>query len=51
MLEGLLGYETTGTWVLLEGYQWPNLCAGMVDPVCPRLVALHGQPLAGTCWD
>ena len=51
MLEGLLGYETQGTFVLLERYQWPDSWAGMIDPVCPRLFALYGHPLVGTCWE
>eukprot|EP00959_Pyramimonas_sp_CCMP1952_P346108 7249108-Pyramimonas_sp.AAC.1 len=34
----------TPTWARLPEEAWPKSWAGMVDPVCPLLLALHGHP-------
>ena len=37
-------------WVQLPKDAWPDSWRGMVDPVCPLLLALHGHPDAGGHW-
>eukprot|EP00959_Pyramimonas_sp_CCMP1952_P336140 7038560-Pyramimonas_sp.AAC.1 len=41
----------TPTWVRLPKEAWPESWAGMVDPACPLLLALHGHPDAGSFWE
>ena len=43
--------EGTPTWVRLLRGQWPDSWAGMVDPVCPLRLALHGHPDSGGRWE
>eukprot|EP00959_Pyramimonas_sp_CCMP1952_P003909 82384-Pyramimonas_sp.AAC.1 len=37
----------TPTWVRLPKEAWPKSWGGMIDPVCPLLLALYGHPDAG----
>ena len=39
------------TWIRLPREQWPKEWNGMVDPVCPLLLALYGHPEAGGWWE
>ena len=41
----------TETWVRLPKEQWPDAWAGMVDPVCPLVLALYGHPDSGGHWE
>eukprot|EP00959_Pyramimonas_sp_CCMP1952_P385277 8074602-Pyramimonas_sp.AAC.1 len=40
----------TLTLVRLPKEAWPESWAGMIDPVCPLLLALRGHPDAGGFW-
>jgi hypothetical protein len=39
------------TWVRLPKHQWPPEWEGIVDPVCPLVLALYGHPDAGGYWE
>eukprot|EP00959_Pyramimonas_sp_CCMP1952_P001429 29295-Pyramimonas_sp.AAC.1 len=41
----------TPTWVRLPKEAWPESWAGMIDPLCPLLLALHGHPDADGFWE
>ena len=41
----------TPTWVRLPKEAWPESWRGMIDPVCPLLLALYGHPDAGGYWE
>ena len=39
--------STTPTWIRLPREQWPAAWKGMLDPVCPLILALYGHPESG----
>jgi hypothetical protein len=38
-------------WVRLPRGQWPKEWANVTVQACPLVLALHGHPDAGTCWE